>query len=175
MPKASQADLVILTELERWREVLDAAMDGCNLDRFGPATALLLAKLVGRFNGIDLRPLQRIHSLIVGNRHVTASDYESALVPWAATREALIGGAVSGKEPARIVVDAAACTIAIDGQTFPVTPNAAEAVRLMIENPGEYVGMAKHGIRSRDLEKLPKPILALIQTDKGIGSKINLK
>lgn len=63
----------------------------------------------------------------------------------------------------------------VDGHTYSVNPNGLTAVKLMLDAPGEYVAMRGHNIRDRDIKALPRNVLALIETRKGIGSKLILE
>jgi hypothetical protein len=62
--------------------------------------------------------------------------------------------------------------VLLDDKPFPVKPNGYKLFQLLLSEPGEYVPITKHNLRTRDLEKLPQPLQAAIERDPGAGTRI---
>jgi len=55
---------------------------------------------------------------------------------------------------------------------FSVKPNGYKLFDLLLEAPGEYVSLASHGLRTRDVESLPAELRDAIESGPGAGTRI---
>ncbi len=60
----------------------------------------------------------------------------------------------------------------LNGEPFAVSEKGHKAIELLIEAAGEYVSLSENGIKTRDVESLPKQIYQLIECDPGAGSRL---
>jgi hypothetical protein len=93
-------------------------------------------------------------------------------------RQTTVGKAMADRkiEPElRLVVDDGENPQAtVDGKAISITKKQADLLRLLIEARGEYVSLAGHDFRSRDVVGLPDPIRKFVETQPGAGTRIPL-
>jgi hypothetical protein len=93
-------------------------------------------------------------------------------------RQTIVGKAMTDRkiEPElRLVVgDGESPQATVDGKAISITKKQAELLRFLIEARGEYVSLAGHSFRSRDVEGLPDPIRKFVETQPGAGTRIPL-
>ena len=76
----------------------------------------------------------------------------------------------SGKH--KLKVNCQANEAYLDDQTIPLKQNQAKALSRLIEKRGEYLSLADHGLRSRDIDALPPALKTLVETQPGAGTRI---
>jgi len=93
-------------------------------------------------------------------------------------RQTIVGKAMTDRkiepELRLVVCDGESPQATVDGKAISITKKQAELLRFLIEARGEYVSLAGHSFRSRDVEGLPDPIRKFVETQPGAGTRIPL-
>ncbi len=75
--------------------------------------------------------------------------------------------------PCRLQVTLSPPTAKLDDTTYPITPNGADFLRELIDAGGEWINVSGLEIRlTREKENLPQPIVALIESKRGAGTRL---
>jgi len=75
-------------------------------------------------------------------------------------------------EPRLVVSDGERPQAMVDGKPISITSKQADLLRLLLNGNGEYVSLAAHNFRSRDVERLPELIGQFVETQPGAGTRI---
>jgi hypothetical protein len=62
--------------------------------------------------------------------------------------------------------------VIIDGAQVAVKASGYKLFELLLKDPGEYVPISKHGLRTRDVESLPDKLRDAVESDPGAGTRI---
>lgn len=63
--------------------------------------------------------------------------------------------------------------VSISGVLVALTDKQYALVQLLLGFAGEYISLAEHGYRSRDIESLPEPVKIVIDSQPGAGTRIH--
>ncbi len=92
--------------------------------------------------------------------------------------EAMVERTVPGRkfdadqEPRLVVSDGKHPQATVDGKPISISKKQAGLLRLLLDAHGEYVSLADHKFRSRDVEGIPDLIREFVETQPGAGTRI---
>jgi hypothetical protein len=72
----------------------------------------------------------------------------------------------------RIELDREKRVVILDGAAFSLLPNGVKLLEILLGARGEYVSLASFGLRTRDIQNLPEPVQAAIESQPGAGTRI---
>lgn len=76
------------------------------------------------------------------------------------------------REPRLVVSDGDTPQATVDGTPISISKKQADLIRLLLDARGEYVSLAEHRFRSRDIASLPVLIGKFVETQPGAGTRI---
>lgn len=76
------------------------------------------------------------------------------------------------QKPRLIVSDGEHPQATVDGKPISISKKQAGLLRLILDSQGEYVSLADHQFRSRDVDGLPELIKQFVETQPGAGTRI---
>ncbi len=76
-------------------------------------------------------------------------------------------------EPARISVSLEPPQITIGCNAYALKPKMAELLHSLANCMGEYQSMTESGVKTRDIEGLPREVRAILESQPGAGTRIN--